>query len=206
MDMKKNNINELKKAKSKGKILTDKHLCMDPDSPYSNGKGGRNANNNTDFIIKDKKGNKPETIELGKNLANYDISNINNIIKKIMNNAKKNKTVKIEISGITFTLPKYIYAIHKHYEAFKERKELYSIIKQLIMIGVNDNGRYQTGENPGFINHMSTLLASVHLFHDEGNKDIKKLLMEKGITDSNTFKKYLYNNGIIRYDDIVYFI
>tara|TARA_Y100000389_G_scaffold195557_1_gene227135 strand:+ start:658 stop:1284 length:627 start_codon:yes stop_codon:yes gene_type:complete len=205
MDMKKSNIRELEEAKSKGGKLIGNRLDMEPNTNFSKGRGGKNGNNDTDFIIQGKTGNKPVTVELGKILAKYEISTINNMFKVIINNAKINNTYKFKIGEISFTLPKYLWFIEKHFILYKneEIQELYSIIQQLMMIGVNDNGRYQTGENSGFINHMSTALSSVHLFHHEGNKDIKGLLMKKKITDYDTFMKRLYDGNIIRYDDIV---
>ncbi len=202
MEMKGKNIRELKKAKQQGKVLKGKRLKMYPNTKYSNGKGGQNANNDTDFIIKDNEGNQKETLELAQDLAEsiYSLNDTNVILKKIIFNAMNDKTKEILFGDIPFTVPKHCSLIKS---LIGNNENYISIIQQLLMIGINDNGRYQHGGcHVGFINHMATALSAFHLFNNKGNKDIKKFLKNKKITNYDTFRKYLKGGKIIKYSDI----
>ena len=77
------------------------------------------------------------------------------------------------------------------------RKEVYGTFEPPCLCDI-----IQDNIDAGFINHMTTALASIHLYNKHGNKNIKKILNDKGINDYTTFHQYLYSGKIIRYNEI----
>ena len=187
-------------------------------SGTSKKKVSEKVNDINDITIHNKDGVNLETIKIGEMLSIYNINNINEIFYHIIENVKGNITKDIQFYDkenmkISFTIPKFCDKLKKLMP--DKNKEVKPLLLQLIMIGVNDNGRYRgyNGYDTGFINHMATALSAVHLFHNYGYKEMNKLLNNKGINDHDTFHLFLYGNerlkkssGIIRYNEIKQFI
>lgn len=65
----------------------------------------KNANNDTDFTIKDMENEQAETIKLAEKLTKYPSDDITKIIKTIIENAINGNTKNMYFDGISFTVP-----------------------------------------------------------------------------------------------------
>lgn len=145
---------------------------------------------------------KLETIELGKRLSQTLTFEKLEELKNRFLNWSKSETINFSKDGdeFNFTVPKYTDL------GFDKAQS--KILLNIMMIGVNDNGRYhRSHEKAGMYNHLMTALASAYLFCLDSRADqIKNELNKLGISDFETFKNFLYGGnkgaGKIISDDI----
>lgn len=134
---------------------------------------------------------KLETIELGKRLSQTLSFEKLEELKDRFLNWSQSELISFSTTTDTFdfTVPKYSDIGFNG----AQRK----ILLNIMMIGVNDNGRYhKLSEKAGMFNHLMTALASAYLFCSDPRADqIRNKLNELGINDLKTFKNFLYGEG-----------
>ena len=181
-------------------------------TPYGRGSGGGGGNNQLDVVITSgPSGHTKETIEISRKLSRlkYDIEAVGGILKWILEfQSTRRSTWTLdgdETRSVSFTIPDYYVPFKAHNCKGIRDKRLQSLILQLLMIGMNDNGRYRgcNGWGPGFANHMAVAVSAFHLFHENGSYRIKEYLRNRGISDRRSFKRFLVGKNIIRYTDII---
>jgi len=177
-------------------------------TPYSLGNERGRGNNQLDVVITSgPDGRAEETIEISRKLSTlqYDIEIVGGILKWILDfQSTRRSTWKQDgTRSVSFTIPDYHVPFRAHNCMGAGDKQLQSLILQLLMIGMNDNGRYRYGWKPGFANHMAVAVSAFHLFREDGSSRIKEYLRNRGISDRRSFKRFLVGKNIIRYTDII---
>ena len=210
-DLKEKNIEELKQHIRPGDRKVLRHrtkITLTYPSPFGmdgtdRGRSGSSRNNENDMIVKSPLGKKYSTIELSEALSGlpYDVDTLHRILRDTLEftSTKDEKFTDDEEQRIHFTIPNYR-------EAMNECRDpnIQILLLQMIMIGVNDNGRYRDYRSSysGYANHMSTAIAAFHLVHRDGYTEIKRMLSGKRIYTYENMSQYLRRGQIIRYDEI----
>ena len=206
--LKNTNVHELGEAYSKldggNAPVTRSHgtgIHISYPTAFSRGNGGARGDNQHDITILSPDKKKLETLALALNLTklSYSFETISQVLKWILECPSTRNT---SLEGVKFTIPNYHIPF---YDYDCSNKDLQIIILQLLMIGVNDNGRYRRykGWDSGFANHLATAVSAYHLFHVNGNPLIKEHLEEKKIINKHTFQQFLKRGCIIRHSEII---
>lgn len=202
--IKNKNVIELERFTQRATSAIYNDIIISHPTPYSKGEIPNKGNNINDIIIEDDALSRMETVDLGALFINENITeqDVTGMFHFLIHTDDMHNISFIDDEGNSheFTVPNY--TLNNTFNSMSDGGKKNLI--WLIMIGVNDNGRYRNYRgDAGFNNHMYTALAAYHLVNASSENVVKINLRNKGITNLAELKKWLYSGNIINRDYFV---